>query len=369
MSSRMISSLYVHVPFCRHLCNYCDFFKQKFDNPTQQIESYQHALRAGFLKQQELLSANGFTWAPLESIYLGGGTPSLWGARGAHEFASIVDLQRTEACEFTMEIDPGTWTPELIDSWRSVGLNRISIGTQSLDPEFLKILDRPHSIDESHKLLEYCHINDWNFSLDFLLGVPFSKPKNRNIQQELDALLSYEPKHISLYILNARSKYPHITQMPEDTYVRDEFLFVSQYLRSKGFDHYEVSNFALPGFEAFHNKKYWRSESVAALGPTGTGFLKLDEKNALRYKWKVSSPDFEIEVLDKDALELEEMYLALRTSEGWRPEKLTQKLQSVFEQWTNKGLGQFTQGRMTLNSQGFVILDSLIDDIFRISAT
>jgi oxygen-independent coproporphyrinogen-3 oxidase len=369
MSSKEISSLYIHVPFCRHLCNYCDFYKRKFDEPTRQLREFESALREGFFKQQELLESNGFRWAPLESVYLGGGTPSLWGASGAEAFQDIIRIPQSKRCEFTMEIDPGTWTPELIGTWKSIGLNRISIGTQSLNPEFLKVLDRPHSIEESHKLLEYCHQKDWNFSLDFLLGVPYSKQKHRNIQRELDELLSYKPKHISLYILNARSKYPHITQMPDDSYTRDEFLFVSEYLRAQGFHHYEVSNFALPGYESFHNKKYWRSESVAALGPTGTGFLKLETSKALRYKWKASSADYELEDLGPEELDLEEMYLALRTSEGWKPEKLTPKLSALFQEWQQKALGEFTQGRMILNSQGFVILDSLIDDIFRISAT
>lgn len=263
-----------------------------------------------------------------------------------------------------MEVDPGTWTEDLIQSWQQIGLNRISIGTQTLHPDFLKIMDRSHSLQESLDLLAYCQKHNWNFSLDFLLGIPFSAEKNRDIIQELDLLLQYQPKHISLYILNARSKYPHIQNMPEDDYIRDEYLKMSEYLQKKGFHHYEVSNFSLPGYESRHNLKYWRSESVAALGPTGTGLLSSSSQRALRYKWKVSSAEVELEQLGQNELDLERMYLLLRTSMGWKPEHLTKSLKSVFESWVARGLGSYVDGKITLNAHGFIILDSLMDEIF-----
>ena len=110
-------------------------------------------------------------------------------------------------------------------------------------------MDRIHSLDETHELLSFCQQEGWNFSLDFLLGLPFSRQRKRDIKTELDQLLVYRPKHISLYILNARSKYPHAQSLPDDEFIREEYLLVSQYLRGLGFHHYEVSNFALPGFE------------------------------------------------------------------------------------------------------------------------
>jgi oxygen-independent coproporphyrinogen-3 oxidase len=360
-----VSSLYLHVPFCRHLCNYCDFYKRSFENPTEQIADYHQLLRAEIKRHEELLSKNGFELGELETIYLGGGTPSLWGKEGADFFQrEILKNRMVINPEFTMEVDPGTWTEEMIAAWEKIGLNRISIGTQTLNPTFLKIMDRIHSLDETRELLSYCQKNDWNFSLDFLLGLPFSLEKKRNIQEELDELLSFKPKHISLYILNARSKYPHAQSLPDDEFIREEYLLVSAYLRKRGFHHYEVSNFALPGYESKHNQKYWRGESVTALGPTGTGYLSLTHDKALRYKWKVSQAEVEIEELGPTELELEKTYLSLRTSDGWSPSE-GKKYLSVFREWESRHYGHFEHGKMTLNSLGFLMLDSLMDDLFR----
>jgi len=361
-----VSSLYLHVPFCKHLCNYCDFYKRKLEPGSTQFEEFHQFLKDSVIRHERLMRETGADWAPLDTIYLGGGTPSLWGENGAKFFQEEI-LGRTplsSQCEFTMEVDPGTWTPEMILSWKSIGMNRISIGTQALHPEFLKIMDRDHTLEESFSLLKYCQDNDWNFSLDFLLGIPFSQEKNRDIIKELDLLLKFRPKHISLYILNARSKYPHIQNMPDDEYISEEYLKVSNHLKAHGFNHYEVSNFALPGFESEHNLKYWKSESVAALGPTGTGLITLGPKKALRYKWKVTQPEVELEELGLKELDLEHMYLSLRTSLGWKPEEITESLQKIFKGWEDRGLGIFRNGVMALNSNGFIILDSLMDDLF-----
>lgn len=363
-----VSSLYLHVPFCKHLCNYCDFYKRKLEDESAQIEEFHQFLSKSWQRHNDFMKEKGVFFAPLESVYLGGGTPSLWGKSGAEYFEKniLTHLSLRPDCEFTMEIDPGTWTPEMIESWRQLGLNRISIGTQSLSPEFLQIMDRSHSLEESHRLLEFCQKGDWNFSLDFLLGLPYSQEKKRNIVHELDELLKYRPKHISLYILNARSKYPHIQHMPDDEFIREEYLLVSEYLKQRGFHHYEVSNFAIPGYEAFHNVKYWKSESVAALGPSGTGYLSLNQREAIRYKWKVTQADFEIERLSEKELSLERTYLSLRLSTGWKPEVMKGDLICQIKSWEQQGYAVYQDEVVVLTSLGFLMLDSLMDDLFRI---
>ena len=360
-----VSSLYLHIPFCQHLCNYCDFYKRKLEKSQAQFEEFHQFLDESLIQQQKLLQQNGVEWGPLETVYLGGGTPSLWGAPGAEYFKSFLPVGLKNP-EFTMEVDPGTWTEDLFNAWKEVGLNRISIGTQTLHPDFLKVMDRIHSLDDSLLLLEKMQKENWNFSLDFLLGIPFSKEKERDIQNELDTFLSFKPKHVSLYILNARSKYPLVHNIPDDDYIREEYLFVSDYLKEKGFQHYEVSNFALPGYESKHNQKYWRGESVAALGPTGTGYLQLSSSKALRYKWKVTKPEVEVETLGKEELDLEKTYLGLRTSDGWAPSEMNPKLHALFLKWADQGYGEWKNQNMTLTAEGFVILDSLMDDLFRI---
>jgi oxygen-independent coproporphyrinogen III oxidase len=362
-----ISSLYLHVPFCKHLCNYCDFYKKQYDPASNQLDDFHQFLDLSWQRHEKLMAENNLQWTNLESVYMGGGTPSLWGLKGAAYFKNFLNsyLRLSSDCEFTMEIDPGTWTIEMMTAWRENGLNRISIGTQSLDPKFLTIMDRSHSLSESHELLSYCSKEKINFSLDFLLGIPFSQEKKRDIKNELDQLLEYDPPHISLYILNARSKYPLINVIPNDEYIRDEYLFVSEYLQSQRFNHYEVSNFALPGFESRHNLRYWRGESVAALGPTGTGYFNLSPDLALRYKWKVSRTDFELEKLGPTELLLEKAYLSLRTYDGWKPDFITDHHHDIFSRWAKSGLGDYEMGKMKLNSRGFILLDTLMDDLFR----
>lgn len=358
-----VSSLYLHVPFCMHLCNYCDFYKRKLVPGEEQFEDFHQFLLASHQRHEELLNSHGISWGSLETVYLGGGTPSLWGSIGA-EFFSRHFLKKglPSNAEFTMEIDPGTWTNELIESWQKIGLNRISIGTQSLNPTFLKIMDRVHSVEESLHFLSFLHRNNWNYSLDFILGIPYSQEKKRNIKEEIDRLLAYSPKHISLYILNARSKYPHVQAIPDDEYIREEYLFVSDYLKSQGFHHYEVSNFALPGFEAVHNQKYWRGESVMALGPTGTGYFALAEDKAIRYKWKVTRPEVEIEELTLKELSLERTYLKLRTSDGW---EAPAKLRCLMQSWKQQGHAIEEGKLIKLTAVGYLMLDSLMDDLFR----
>lgn len=361
-----VSSFYLHVPFCKHLCNYCDFYKQKLDSGRNQIEEFHQFLSASWDRHETLMTEMNVTWRPLDTIYLGGGTPSLWGVPGAKFFRQqILSKISLSAPEFTMEIDPGTWNEELISAWGEIGLNRISIGTQTLDPKFLKIMDRVHSLEETHSLLSFCQAGNWNFSLDFLLGIPHSKREKRSIQRELEELLKYGPKHISLYILNARSRYPLVEHIPDDEYIREEYLFVSEFLREKGFHHYEVSNFAIPGFESRHNLKYWQGHSVAALGPTGTGYFAHGKSEAFRYSWKVMNAEIQPEILGEKELNLERIYLSLRTSEGWIPEKVTPGLEEIFAQWESLNYGRWNNEKMILNSLGFVMMDSLMDDLFR----
>lgn len=363
-----LTSLYLHVPFCKHLCNYCDFYKKQYEKDSNQIEDFHQFLEKSWVRHESLMKEQGYTWGPLDSLYLGGGTPSLWAIKGAEFLGHWLQhkLNLSPHCEFTMEVDPGTWTEASLLAWKKIGLNRISIGTQTLDPNFIQIMDRSHNLNESHELLNYCHKNEWNFSLDFLLGLPYSKEKKRDIKKELQTLLSYHPKHVSLYILNARSKYPHVTALPDDEFIREEYLIMSEYLRSEGFVHYEVSNFALPGYESKHNLKYWKMEPVAALGPTGTGFFPHSSERALRYKWKVSAAEFEDEKLGATEIQLEKIYLSLRTNLGWNPESKTQSLNHLLKQWQEKKYTLCIDERIILSPVGYLMLDSLMDDLFKI---
>ncbi len=353
----IVSSLYVHVPFCRHLCNYCDFYKQKFDNPSAQREEFHAYLQASLERHESILASHHVTWAPLETLYFGGGTPSLWDVAGAEFWRDKFPL--ASQAEVTLEVDPGAWTPEGLKAWESVGVNRYSVGTQSVDAEYLQILDRAHDREETFKLLN--HLKGKNFSVDFLLGAPRGN-RARDIIAELTELLSYGPQHLSLYILQPAAGYKLKTRIPDDEITAREYLAVSEFLRSQGFHHYEVSNFAKPGFESRHNLKYWHGESVAGLGPTATGYLALSPARAHRYKWKPARPEIETETLGIKELELERLYLRLRLSEPF----VELVPEGLLTSWQRRGLAARTpSGAWRMEPAGWVILDSLIGEVFQ----
>lgn len=320
-------------------------------------------------RHQELLTEKSFEIRALETLYLGGGTPSLWGPRGASflkELFSQHKISLKDGGEFTLEVNPGSYTKESIARWRDIGINRFSLGIQSLRSDYLKILDRVHSIEDVHNTLKFFKKENLAFSVDFMLGLPWSQSKKRKIEEELDGILQYDPEHISLYILTAKASYPHKSDLPEEEFLEEEYLKVAEKLKSLGYLHYEVSNFAKPGKESRHNLKYWRGESVAALGPSGVGFLK---EAGFRFKWKTSKADFVGETLDKDAIALEKLYLGLRLNSGIRKQehfspKELQNVENLFQRWEKDGLAINKHDSLSLTSRGLLVLDGLMEQIF-----
>jgi oxygen-independent coproporphyrinogen III oxidase len=362
-----VESLYIHFPFCRHLCNYCDFYK-KIPKSREDLTPFEQSLDAQLEKHKEIFSQK-HKWSPLETLYIGGGTPSLWGKRGALFLKDLFEkheISLKEEGEFTLEVNPGTWTEEGLNSWQEFGINRFSLGVQSLRSDYLKILDRVHSIEDVHNTLKYFSNNKLHFSVDFMLGLPWSQSKKRNIIEELEEIFQYDPEHLSLYILTAKGGYPFKKDLPEDDLLESEFLSVSDRLKKEGYEHYEVSNFAKKGAASKHNLRYWRCESVAALGASAVGFLKEDN---LRYKWLVNGINFSEEKLNNDEIFLERLYMGLRISEGIKPKDLFDKkhedeITQLLNEWTLTGLGHGGWGAYSLSSKGFLILDSLLEKLY-----
>lgn len=365
------SSLYIHYPFCKKLCNYCDFYKTTI-SPKQSYKDLEKGINTHFNSLISLIDENGAE--PLntfDTIYVGGGTPSLWdedGAKFLSDFFNDKSLKFNSNLEFTMEVDPGAWTENGLKAWSEAGVNRYSIGLQSLNSDFVKIMDRSHDVGDSIKTLKYFHDSKCNFSVDLMLGLPHSIEKKRRIEDEIDMAMKYGPSHFSVYILKTRNNYPHNSNLPDDDYVSDEYLRVSRILRSYGFDHYEVSNFGLPGLYSKHNQKYWKAETVHALGPNATGFLRLPDEKAIRYQHRPSNTGVTQESLRSEDLKLEKVYLALRTSTGldlndhFRPEKL----QHLILKWKElQYVKSFTKDNLILSPQGYLMIDSIMDDLFK----
>lgn len=365
-----IKSLYLHYPFCKNLCNYCDFYKGL---PSPELEDqFEDLFKSMFEKHDEILRDQNCTWSSLSTLYIGGGTPSLWGEKGAKLLSQELkkrQINLEKDCEFTIEVNPGDWDRESIDAWMKIGVNRFSVGIQSLDSTFLKVLDRVHSIDEVYETLELFKELNVNYSVDFMLGLPFSKQYKRDVIKELEEILEYGPTHISLYILTVKDNYKHFEDLPDDEFIEREYLSVSEYLKSKGFDHYEVSNFAKTqelDRRSKHNLNYWRMESVAAIGPSATGFLA-DRK--YRYKWKTKSDDIITEVLSDKEYLMEKLYMSLRINEGLDINFFNdEKLKDLAFDLEKRDLAQVVNEKIILTSKGFLILDSIMDNIFKIYA-
>ena len=231
-------------------------------------------------------------------------------------------------------------------------------------------MDRTHSLADVEKTLKYFSNEDLNFSVDLMVGLP--KSKERSIINELEDILKYKPKHLSVYILKTRSNYPLNGYLPEDDFIREEYLKVSDYLKRGGYEHYEVSNFAKDGFRSKHNQKYWLYKSVAALGANATGLLVKDNE-AIRYQWKSVSLGIKEDVLKGESLLIEKLFLALRFHHGVNFKKLfiRHEQQDVIEKLIKKWKEQnyLTSDSVLeqayLTSLGYLMCDSLIDDIFK----
>ena len=362
-----IQSLYIHFPFCIRKCSYCDFHSlKKADDDWSWYHEY---LESSMRSHQSLLDKNSYTFGELKTFYIGGGTPSLWGRKGA-DFLSVFlknwNINFSSDIEATLEINPATGFEKDQKRWEEIGINRFSVGVQSVNDDYLKLLGRVHDQKTALKLLDGFSSGNVNFSVDLMLGLPFSKDGKRNILLELEKILDYGPEHISLYILTPPSNFPYSDQIPDEKWIQDEYLRASDYLREQGFIHYEVSNFARKGSKSRHNMTYWDFNSYAAIGPSACGFLK-DKR--LRYKWSLRGPEIEPESLTVEQVKLEEFYLALRTDKGVDPCRFIndaemKKFYEICNRWEKRGLIKIESCRVVLTTRGYLVMDSLLDEVF-----
>lgn len=174
-----LSSLYIHFPFCRHLCNYCDFFKS-IQKSEKELDDYHSLLNSQWEKHEILMRENQISWKDLETLYIGGGTPSLWGKRGVEflrEFFISKNIKLSSQCEFTLEINPGSCKEDVLLEFKDLGVNRFSVGTQAFDEKMIKKLDRIHSLNEVYELLHYFQENNDSFQLILCLAFQARREK------------------------------------------------------------------------------------------------------------------------------------------------------------------------------------------------
>lgn len=363
-----VRHLYVHVPFCRRRCSYCDFSiavrrAVPADAFVRSIEA-ELAFRAG---------APAST--PLTSVYLGGGTPSLLGADGITQLFEAIRARFVIAshAEVTLEANPDDVSAAAVRRWRAAGVNRLSIGVQSFDAGALAWMHRTHDAAQSAAAVDAARDGGIeNISLDLIFALPSAL--NRDWDRDLSHALALAPQHLSLYGLTVEAGTPlgrwqargEVTEAPEEKYER-EFLAADRRLSAAGFEHYEVSNYALPGARARHNGSYWKRVPYLGIGPSAHSFDGVSRSwNVAAYAaWSRAllageSPVEGSETLDASNEEAEQIYLGLRTVDGLDADAAW--LERA-RKWVTAGWARAEGSRIALTPTGWLRLDALAADL------
>ncbi|MDR9373564.1 MAG: radical SAM family heme chaperone HemW [Schleiferiaceae bacterium] len=267
-----MSGLYLHIPFCRQACTYCDFH---FSTRRQQ----QPAMVAAILQELEQRAGTG-PYGQMKSIYLGGGTPSLLSLSQLESLlqAAQAHFSVDPAAEITLEANPDDLSLPYLKQLRQLGINRLSIGLQSFDDAHLQLMNRAHSARQSRQCLEWIRAAGFdNFTVDLIYGVP--RQSQAHWEGQLAALAQFQPPHFSAYALTVEPRTVLAHQVargtlpaPEDEVVAAHFAYLQQWAAAQGYEHYELSNLALPGRQARHNSSYWQGLPYLGLGPGAHSF-------------------------------------------------------------------------------------------------
>ena len=360
--------LYIHVPFCARRCSYCDFAIAVRRNVPS--DAYVSAvLREWAMWQSDSIWG---TSAEIKTVYFGGGTPSRLQPAA---IARLLDGFRRERpitpdAEITLEANPEDVTAEAAASWRNAGVNRISLGVQSFDPAVLSWMHRTHTVEQVGQavdILREAHLNE--ISLDLIFGLPSAL--DRNWSADLGQAFALDPQHLSLYGLTVEPHTPlgrwtargEVLPVDEERYAV-EFLEAHAALAAHGYEHYEVSNAAKPGHRARHNSAYWSRAPFIGLGPSAhSGFGRERRWNVRdwaaydRLLQSGGSPLEGSELLDPDSIELEELYLGLRTHEGLEASRVAPETTRA---WESQGWALQVGDRIQLTSEGWLRLDALV---------
>lgn len=364
--------LYVHIPFCARKCRYCDF--ASYAGQESQMHAYVNAvLTEAKARSQHYAELYGLL-PPVETVFIGGGTPSLL---PADEFDRLLDgicsiFTIAPSAEFTSEANPGTLTKQWLDSAVQHGVNRLSLGMQAYQPELLQMLGRIHSFEQVQTSVEMARqAGISNISLDLMFGLPGQTLQHWH--ESLEAALSLHPQHLSCYGLIPEDGTPlkrdldtgklHLPDEEQERLMYDDTLRI---LSLHGFSQYEISNFALPGYACRHNLGYWRQIPYLGLGASAASCM--DEKDGNPYV-RVSNPAGLAEYIScaennawssriseavtvQDA-RFETMMLGLRTTAGVNAEAFAKQHGISLDQIYGKTLARLAQQELVLFTDGF----------------
>lgn len=354
--------LYIHIPFCEKKCNYCDFYSAFYNKET--LDVYLSALKG------EIKKWGGKINRPIDTVYIGGGTPSLLGN-------NIIDLancikQNFTLCknvEFTVEINPAS-SDRFLSFAKAAGVNRISIGVQSGSDEMLKILGRTHTKQMAVDTVNMAKkLGFDNISVDLMIALPHSNIKT--LEKDIDFMLSLSPQHISAYILKIEpntvfsKKYDGLN-LPNDDNVAEQYLYMCDRLQNSGYNHYEISNFAVDNRLSRHNVKYWILDDYLGIGPAahscldGKRFYYPRDLNGF-----IKQPNI---IFDGNAgSKYEELMLGIRMSQGIDLSKVYKEIPKIIKekitQFEKAGYINVNWPCVSLTNSGMLVSNSIITEL------
>src|SRR5437870_7878189 len=374
--------LYLHVPFCQRRCSYCDFsIAVRKRIPAREYVDAVLGELAAVCPADPGRKAGESEDLGLETLYLGGGTPSLLPPEAISALlTSLRDAfhvtSSRDAVEVTLEANPEDVKPEIAAAWRRAGVNRVSLGAQSFDNRVLQWMHRSHDaarIGDAVRALRAAGFD--NISLDLIFALPAEL--ERDWARDLDLACALLPAHLSLYGLTVEERTPlarwisrGAAAAPDDERYAEEYLLAHIRLAAYGYQFYEVSNAARDGRRSRHNSAYWSGRAYLGLGPAAHSFdgrvrrWNLPAWEAYRRAVAARRPVVEaVEVLTDEHRELESLYLALRTDAGMPVAALCRPLPPAAARWVARGWAEIRDQRLVCTPEGWLRLDALVSDL------
>lgn len=376
-----MSGIYIHIPFCKQACHYCNFH---FSTTLHQKNNLIDAI----IKEINLTPhfSSKTEESPIKTIYFGGGTPSILSITDIRKILEAIhqnfniDLQ----AEITLEANPDDITNLSLAEWLAAGINRLSVGIQSFTDEELTWMNRSHSAKESLHCLDKIKNSGFdNFSIDLIYGSPLLE--DHNWKKNVSLLLEQQVPHISCYALTVEPKtaLEKMVRLQKKEKIDAEkqarqFLLLMEWMKDAGYEHYEISNFALPGKRSRHNSSYWQQKKYYGFGPAAHSF------DGKKRKWNIASNTLYITSLQKNYIPFEEETLttiqqlneyimtALRTIEGIDLNFIAERFGSGFlnkikidiEKYIENETLQLENGRLQLTKEGKLFADGIAADLF-----
>jgi len=367
--------IYVHIPFCRSKCEYCDFYSLGGGRNKEAMGRYLSAL-CQHIQESAALAPD----YAVDTVYFGGGTPSFFGAEGLERILAEITrrFHMEKNPEISLEANPDSVSLRELKSLRRAGFNRISLGVQSDDDAMLKRLGRPHDYEQARYAVASARRAGFeNLSVDLMYGLP---GQTRSAwEQTLKHVLDLEPEHLSCYGLKVEEgtplwEYREYANLPDDDAQADMYLAAVEILERAGLHQYEISNFARTGFSCRHNLKYWLGEEYLSFGPTAAsnfaGKRFTVQRDLEGYIQGIAGDGIilsECEDVPMRERAGEYVMLRLRTLQGVEKEEYMKSfllpfapLEKLLQKYAREGMAVEEQGRWHLTPKGFLVSNAII---------